>query len=632
MRDAILRTIDAVNEANLRGKLPAGDTNYFYKHVISKDPYQNIRQREIFMDLGFKHPEFAKALWMMCSRDMLFYINAFGWTLNPKEYSEQPLRPFITYKYQDAALKLISQAIGNHDIAVPKTRDMGASWMCLLAMEHKWHFRSLQQFLLTSEKEELVEGPSEKALFSKLDFWWDHLPKFLVPNMQRVKKHAKNLDNGSSFEGEATVENMATGDRRTAIMMDETSKMPGATKIFTSTRDVTKCRIFNSTPFGRFGIGEPFYRRVKMKATKKVFMHWSEHPEKSKGMYKVVDGVDTPLGPEYDWKDDYDFNTLCFPSDKPRSTWYDEQVERAQSRHEIAQELDIDFLGSSERFADEEVIMRVKKDYCQEPKAEGRITFDGDDLTPRWSNIPRGEFKFWMELNGSGSEWSIPMGEYAMGIDISAGTGGEYSSESAVVVYDRASKEQVAQFTSSNIRPEPFGHFCVGVAQWFHNAYMVPEVNGPGGTTFINAVKERGYYNVYLRKQADVIGGKYTRKLGWYNSDGGNQILGRLMHDLGRGEAKIRSELICDQFLEYEWKAGKLVHAASDTSDSASDKGKAHGDVAIAAACGWQGVIDRPATPEVKIEEAAPNNTMAYRLNELDMEATRESEESYTNW
>jgi hypothetical protein len=598
--------------------------------MVPKALDSNLRFRETVLELSYRHVDYSRELTAVCSRDILFYINTFGWTINPKEHARQPLRPFITYGYQDASLLELGEAIGQRDVALPKTRDMGASWMCLLALEHRWHFTPLQLFLLTSEKEELVDGPSEKALFRKLDFWWSHLPDWLLPNMKRQKKHCTNLDNGSAFDGEATVENMATGDRRTAIMMDETSKMPAAQKIFTSTRDVSKCRLFNSTPNGRFGVGQPFYEKVKNKATKKLFMHWSEHPEKSKGLYKLVDGVRIDLDPEtYRWRDDYDFETLQFIGDnRPRSIWYDEQVDRSTSKKEVAQELDIDFLGSSERFADDEVMMRARKDDCQPATIKGRLIVDREDMETRWQASEGGDFSLWCELDCEGRP---PAGEYCVGADVAAGTGGNYSSESALTIWNRRLGVQVGSFASNRIAPTDFATFTVAVCKWFRNAYLVPEANGPLGTTFLNRVKELCYFEVYVREQKDVFGAVMGKKIGYVNNDGGAEILSALQFAISDGRATVRDERIIEQMLEYEWSGGSLVHAGSKSSDSQADKGRTHGDIAIAAACGWWGVHKRPVQVEQAPEEQPKQGTFGHRMNAYEMKQ-RDKDTSDFDW
>lgn len=610
--------LDEAVDLNRQGQLPIGETDWFYRNLVPKELSANLQFRRMLQDYADESALNRQELWTMCSRDILFYINSFGWTINPKDHPKRPLRPFITYEYQDEALPLICAAIGNHDLAVPKTRDMGASWMGILAMEHRWHFTDLQLFLLTSEKEELVDGPSEKALFKKLDFWWDHLPLWLLPTMNRMKKHCKNLDNGSSFDGEATVENMATGDRRTGIFLDETSKMPGADKIFTSTRDVSACRIFNSTPNGRFGTGEPFYKRVRDTRTRRVFLHWSQHPTKSVGLYRLdANGKRRALNPAtYDWKKDYDFETLSFRAGrKPRSIWYDEQCDRAQSNKEIAQELDIDFLGSSERFADEEVILKVRDEDCEDPISTGRLAIDSEDLSARWTNAENGPFKCWFHMREGRRP---PLGTYSIGVDISAGTGGAYSSESAIVVWNTLTNEQVASFATNLVRPEPFAAFVVGVCKWFHNAFMVPEINGPLGATFMNKVKSLGYWNIYSREVKDIIYQEKTKKIGYVNSDAGAEILGRLQEAMSKRQCTVRDKRIVDQFLEYEWKAGRLVHAGAETSDSESDKGKTHGDIAIASACGWLGVTTKPAFVAIEKDSNPEFGTVGYRFKEQE--------------
>lgn len=613
-------------ERNSRRALPVGETDWYYRNMVPKDPYRNLVLREEVMNLGYLHHDYAAELNMICSRDILFYINLYGWTLNPKEHPRRPLRPFITYPFQDKALKQISAAIGEHDIAVPKSRDMGASWMCLLALEHRWHYEGFQQFLLTSEKEELVDSHSEKSLFSKLDFWWNHLPCWLKPKMNRLKKHCENLDNGSKFDGEATVENMATGDRRTAIMMDETSKMPNADKIFTSTRDVTRCRIYNSTPNGQDGIGGPFYRQVKKAETRKIFMHWTLHPEKAKGLYRVDEkGNRVDLDPEkYDWSEDYDFHDLTFPeSRKPRSIWYDAQVERSLSKKEVAQELDMDFIGSSETFADREVIMKVR-DKCCEAKHAGILRVDEDRAADiRWAEINSGPFKVYDRLMGPPSIRVPKSSEYSVGVDISAGTGGQYSSESAIVVFDCRTGAQVMGFAAANVRPHDLAKLAVGVCRWYYDAFLIPEINGPGGETFINCVSEMDYWNVYRRRQSDVVWKAHTKKYGYMHKDGGTTILEALHDAIGSGEATIRDEMILNQFLEYRWDGGRLKHAGSSQSDSDADKGKAHGDRAIAAACAWMGVADRPYSQREYTEEPEVEGTVMQRLRlaeEMDAE------------
>ena len=409
--------IEEALAANRESEIPTGLTSWFYEHLVPKDLIGNLKFRRQVLELADSSAELRQDLWTMCSRDILFYINCMGFALNPKEFPDEPMRPFITYPFQDRALVDLSESIGKRDVCIVKSRDMGASWMCLMALEHRWHFRNQQQFLLASEKAELVEGDSEKALFKKLDSWWKTLPWWLTPRMNRVasRKHCENLDTESKFDGEATVDNMATGDRRTAILLDEAAKMQGMSKILASTRDVSNSRFFNSTPFGRHGTGEAFFRKVRNPATHTIWIHWTEHPDKSAGLYKMIGDQRVDLDPEtYDWKEDYDFDQLCFTGPLARSPWYDRQVERSESPLEIAHELNLDFLGSGERFCDETAIKIIREEQLREPWWEGRIAVDPEDRTISWMHVPKGPVKLWCPL----VDGEPPIDDYVFGTDI----------------------------------------------------------------------------------------------------------------------------------------------------------------------------------------------------------------------
>lgn len=600
-------------EKSQDNELPLGPTSFYYENLVPKGLQANLEYRAKVIDEASRSEKVRQDLYSMCSRDILFYINTFAWTLNPKEHHAAPLRPFITYPFQDRAIGELQGSIGKNDIAIPKTRDMGASWMCLLTLAWFWHFRDRQLFGLTSEKKELVDGKSEKALFKKLDFFLHHLPKWLAPNIvqgvHRTAMHLENPDTGSSFDGEATVEDMGTGDRRTAILLDEASKMANAREISIATRDVSNCRIYNSTPKGQSGKGGEFYLRCQNPATTKVFIHWSEHPFKSRGLYKKVDGEKILLPEDYRWQDDYDFKQLTFHGDnRPRSVWYDKECDRSNSVAEVEQELDIGFLGSSEKFLDMAMLIAHRNKNCVDPYFSGHLSVDPDDFEAGWSDAPDGPFKLWVEFDGDQPIAS----SYTAGVDIGAGTGGEYSSHSAIVVFENATGKQVARFATRDMKPPMFARYCIGVCKWFHDAFMVPESNGSTGAEFVREVAACGYYRMYRRTQSLLGSEKTTKKYGYQNQDKGGSLFTRLQDAMMLGKCTILDELIIDELLEYDIKDGKPHHTKAATNQSEADKGFTHGDMAIAAACGWEGIRFRSRGKTDTTEQNAPNETPSW--------------------
>ena len=110
---------------------------------------------------------------------------------------------------------------------------------------------------------------------------------------------------------------------------------------------------------------------------------------------------------------------------------------------------------------------------------------------------------------------------------------------------------------------------------------------------FIKKVIECGYYNLLRKPKAKSefeVAEVSSLQFGYHSSRGPEELLGSLLSAIGDEKAKPRSKILIAQLMEYEWRAGKVVHAGSVHSESNSDVGRAHGDVAIGAACGWLGV------------------------------------------
>lgn len=648
---------------------PLGPTSEFYKFV-PKTIEDNIEFRKELLTIA-RDEAIQQELIIICSRDLLFFVNAFGWTLSPKDYDDCPNRLFLTYPYQDRALIELQESIGKCDIAVPKSRDMGATWMCCLAMEHPWHFFAQKQFLLTSQVAEMVESKSEKALFAKLDYWWEHLPQWLMPNYKRTPsaKSAENLDLGSKMTGQATVPDLGRGDRLTALFQDEAGKMENAAEIASATRDATNCRIYNSTPNGRFGRGQYFFEVCKNPGVKKVWMHWSEHPEKNVGLYKlqrritdpgksnlnIGDWVTTreldklrndgkivrtselqkrPLDPAtYDWREDYDFTRLKFHVDQsPRSIWFDLQCSRDTSVKRIAQELNLDFEGSTEKFAQGVDMETLRMTMVRRPLYTGEVLPSEDSFQEGLSNLRpvwlagAGFLELWCDL----PDGKPPLSSYSIGIDVSGGTGGTFSSQSVMSVWDNISGEQVGEWRSSTLGPDELGVRAVVLAKFFHNALLIPEINGGAGTRFKNKVLACEYWNIYRRTRSEEeVFETATSKVGWYSTKGPEVLLHGLFAAFTSGEAKPRSIVLLEQCEEYEWANGKIIHKASQSSDSQADKGRAHGDAAVAAGLGWLGcetsmqLASEKRPKKADDEPEYPEGSVGWRLQQRELDSER---------
>jgi hypothetical protein len=126
---------------------------------------------------------------------------------------------------------------------------------------------------------------------------------------------------------------------------------------------------------------------------------------------------------------------------------------------------------------------------------------------------------------------------------------------------------------------------------------------------------------MYLRNVEHVGFKKKTAKPGFYNTDRGEVILGEMQRAMDTGECTIRSDRIIHECGQYIYKNGTLIHAGSSATEDESAKGKGHGDLAIAAACGWHGVMDRPVIGRKETGEDARPGSFAWRRSRRSQEA-----------
>lgn len=533
-------------------------------HLVPKDVARNLAFRQELIAFANKGPREKATLVGMCAEDCLFYVNAFCWTYDPRLSS--PTVPFITYPFQDDAIQKVHESIEcGEDLLFAKSRDMGASWLILTAFEHRWRFMHGQSFLVVSRNEDYVDkAGNPKSLFWKFDFLHKNMPGWLLPNMTRTRLRMSNDDNGSSIDGESTTGDVARGDRRTAIMLDEFAAFEATDgyRALSATRDATKCRIFNSTPNGN---SNAFHDLAQKPDMKQVRMHWSQHPVKAVGMYTSTDG-------------------------KVRSPWYDKECRRCANATEIAQELDIDFAGSDYLFFDAPMIDRLIAS-AQPAIMRGDLSFDPQSLDPMdFVEGGNGRLKLWIKPSLG---MKLPDDRnYAMGIDIATGTG---SSNSAISIGDCMTGEKVAEYVNPKIRPDELGRLAVALGRWFRGmgkeAYMVWEAAGPG-RNFGDVVMKSGYRNVYMRKNELAINAKAGSIPGWWpTKDEKRSLYGEYRRALNEGEFINRSAEALRECKEIVYTdSGWVVHGRSMATPDPSGARENHGDRPTADALCWKGM------------------------------------------
>ena len=528
-----------------------------------KEMLANLDFRDAMIHWGSEKSSNAEQLWLRCARDPFFYSDTFVYTFDPRLTSNLRIIPFILYEFQeDALMKIIDAICGTperdpHDILIKKSRDMGASWVNLLAFEHLWHFFGMYNFKFLSRKEDLVDATDDPdSLMWKIDFIHVYLPGWLLPQIERKSMNITNIDNGSVIVGESTNKRAGRGGRQSAMLLDEFAAVEHATaaSILSATADVTNCRILNSTPEG--ASGGFFNRHESMPKEDIITMHWSIHPVKNKGLYFDKDG-------------------------KPRSPWYDAECKRRDNPVEIAQELDIDFAASDYMFFHSEMLTRVKRRDIMEPVERGTLVFNDHVMSDiHFVRESRGKLLIWVRLDYRTQEPAIR--NYVIGADISAGTG---SSNSVLSVGDPTTKEKIAELAIDNLGPHEFARLAVALAKWFHDAKLCWEINGPG-LAFSKEVRRLEYGNVYYREnpQEWYRRGKQSNKAGWHSSKETKRVLlTDYRSALGSGLFTNPSQAAMDECSFYiEMSTGSLEHSKSQRTEDPTGARDNHGDRVIA--------------------------------------------------
>ena len=527
------------------------------RHIPPSDPAANARYRRALLAEAKGDTKFQLCLKELCRNDVSFWVSTFAMTYDPR--LKCPMTPFALYDFQKMACQQIEEAVNDgEDLCIAKSRDVGASWLCLAALLHRWLFRPDQAILLVSRNESYVDGRGNpKSLFWKLDAMLGHLPIWMLPRHDRKKLSLKNQDNGSIIDGESTTGDVARGDRRTVVLLDEFAAFAAGDdfRALSSTRDVSPSRIFLSTPCGA---SNAFATVAKNPSVRQVRLHWADHPKKGAGKFRDLKGR---------W----------------RSPWYNKEVTRCSSPIEAAQELDIDFAGSTGAFFDHERLDMIAKKHVRPALTRGELVFSNDCKSVEFDKTIRGRLHLWAECGKGGS---LPRDRrYVIGIDIAAGTG---ASNSCMSIVENKTNDKVGEFAAPDMRPDKLAKYAVALANWLRDendrpALLIWESQGPG-RIFADAVVELGHREIWYRTSENTLDRTPTRSMGWMPTrDSKQALLGRYRKSLFNEEFVNHSREAIDECREFIYDStGGVQHALSISATDKSGAKSNHGDRVIA--------------------------------------------------
>lgn len=606
------------------------------KYPVPKERQANLRYRLKLLKLCQGNRLNQKAVLHACKVDLFFYVNTFVLQYNPKQVGGE-LGPFILWDFQEEALRATIERlfVQRRRILWEKSRELGATWLALILFDWMGLFHDWKKFFAVSHSEDAVDRPDDPdTLFWKVNFMHRHLPDWLSRDVSKRKLGFHYPATRSNFNGAATTERSGVGGRATALMLDEFSKHRKDREILGQTADTGPALIIGT----HYGVGTAFYEISQMETTAKIVMHWSQHPEKKKGLYRYdhrTNKVEV-LDKSYVYPEGFKFVMNGKPEGGPfpglRSPWYDaECLERANTR-DVAMHLDINPQGSVSQFFEPLVIRDLKVTCCVPPYWEGDVTLDRDTGRPEClSRRKGGPLKLWCHLDQRGCP---PLGKYFVGSDISEGGGGSNSCLSIVDGTDGTARygEKVVEYVNPRISVDDFALVSTALCWLFADpngnpALLAFEMQGPGLRYWKKIEEGTRFRHVYYRRDELVEYGKITDRPGWVPDPKSKRLtLEDYRSALANGRFINRSELALDECLLFQYSpdGNRVYHSGELSQADPSGAGGNHGDRVIADALAWKLCKGRGSAVREKLRMGVPLLSLQWRR---DLHGAKERDE-----
>lgn len=497
-----------------------------------------------------------------CRKDPLFFFNAFLWTQDPRKQPSD--LPFVTYDYEDNLIKWVLTHIKEgKDCLGEKSRDMGFSWSLMGCVLYLWMFQDGFLAHIGSKKEDDVDRSGDiRSLFEKLRYLIKELPDWLRPYGFDWKKHSMfmrliNPMNNNSITGESANRDFGRAGRYSVCILDEFAFMEYADEAWTGTGDSTKCRIPISTPCGT---GNKFWQ-LRFKSKIDVFTaHWTMHPEKAKDGYIT----DNP-------KNLVDRHTLFNTwksGKKVSSPWYEAEKNRRltdekQSKVDIAQELDLDYIASGDPYFDIEALSKQ----IEWTESDDWINFDEKKQKVIIGSIIEvdNHLEFRPSKNGWLRLFERPKkeGQYVGALDPAEGL--EHGDYSAGAFRNKQTRNLVAGIYG-HFDYDELSYFGYLTARYFNNCVVCSEAGGYG-----SAVNKRLYdLGANVARAVDLSDGSVAEKdkLGWVNSSKTRpQALGDMEAEIREGSCELRDKDLKTECMTFINKDGKSQASEGSTDD-----------------------------------------------------------------
>lgn len=241
-------------------------------------PRENLIQRARILERCEYDLDFRNAVYTLCQKDMVFWVNNFCFTYDPRSDVSKDL-PFVLFEKQEAYLRWRENVVERKDHGViEKSRDMGVSWLNVAHQVHQWLFNPGFKGTFGSRKKEYVDELNNiDSLLEKVRYIIRRLPDWMKPSQYRLNYlKIVNLDNFSFITGEIGSDT-GRGGRSTFYDADEFAFLQNAEAADSGISQNTETAFYTSTPNGN----DNLYYQKRFSGKLPVFtFNYYDHPGK----------------------------------------------------------------------------------------------------------------------------------------------------------------------------------------------------------------------------------------------------------------------------------------------------------------------------------------------------------------
>jgi hypothetical protein len=344
-------------------------------------------------------------------------------------------------------------------------------------------------------------------MVTKVKFMYDNLPSWLQIKAEENNKLSLRLSNGSIIKATSASSDAGRSEAVSLLLIDEAAFIDQIGEIWASAQQTLATgggAIVLSTPYGT---GNWFHKT------------WVSAENQENDFLPIR--LPWNVHPERD------------------QAWRDRQDELLGDPRLASQECDCDFSTSGDIVFYSEWIEFVEQTTIKDP-----LERRGADQN------------LWVWESADYSR------DYMISADVARGDGKDFS---ACHVIDIETNTQVAEYRGQ-LPPKEFGYFLTGLATEYNNAMLVVE-NANIGWATLDAIKERGYNNLYQSPKSDQMTAESYLRVYEGNSEmvpGFTMsmrtrplCINKFREFVGDRSVTIRSKRLLDEMKVFVWKNGR---------------------------------------------------------------------------